>query len=110
MPPSSDPEITLAIDHQRAVVASLGASLRQYSRLKPDGSCEEIAWGYSGQETKKGGQGDVLIPFPSRIHHGRYTFEGRTYQMECNDKECPNAIHGFLRGVVWDVAEQSTAS
>ena len=38
----------------------------------------------------------MLIPFPGRITDGRYTFDGRSLQLECNDKEGPNAIHGFV--------------
>lgn len=53
-------------------------------------------WGYSGGH-KIGSQGDVLMPFPGRIAYGRYSFAGRKFQLPCNDKEGPNAIHGFAR-------------
>ena len=58
------------------------------------------------RKSKVGGQGDVLIPFPGRVRDGRYTFEGQTYQMPINDKDGPNAIHGFVRLIPWEVAEQ----
>ena len=32
-------------------------------------------------------------------------FEGQAYQMEKNDAEGPNAIHGFLRKTIWDVEQ-----
>lgn len=47
----------------------------------------------------------MLIPFPGRISDGRYTFEGQSLQLECNDKEGPNAIHGFVRSLPWRVQE-----
>jgi aldose 1-epimerase len=62
--------------------------------------------GYQGRANKVGGQGDVLIPFPGRVAGGAYSFNGTRYQMEKNDKEGPNAIHGFLRARVWTVTEQ----
>jgi aldose 1-epimerase len=66
-----------------------------------DGSETDILWGYSGGSQKKGGQGDVLIPFPGRIAEGRYSFDGQALQLDRNDKEGPNAIHGFVRALPW---------
>ena len=99
---SPDREICLAFDQQRAVVSPWGAALRRYSVLQA-GAETDILWGYSGGTNKKGGQGDVLIPFPGRVARGRYSFDGEQYQLECNDKEGPNAIHGFVRAVPWTV-------
>ena len=103
-----DVEITLAYESQRAVVSPTGASLRRYYE-EDEGVETDIVWGYSGGANKKGGQGDVLIPFPSRVKDGRYAFGGRTHQMAINDKEGPNAIHGFLRSVEWG-SDQQTGS
>jgi aldose 1-epimerase len=103
--PTVDTEITLVSGAQRAVVSPFGASLRRYF-LVDNESETDIVWGYSGSG-KKGGQGDVLIPFPGRIAYGRYEFEGRILQLECNDKEGPNAIHGFLRSVTWEINEEA---
>ena len=97
-----DQEITLTLGDQRAVVSNLGASLRHYFRIKEDGNQQDILWGYKGAANKQGGQGDVLIPFPSRIKNGHYKFQGQTHQMPINDREGPNAIHGFLRTVFWE--------
>ncbi|WP_447976556.1 aldose epimerase family protein [Candidatus Nitrospira bockiana] len=99
-----DTELTLALGAQRAIVSPWGASLRRYFVLER-GRETDVLWGYSGGGNKKGGQGDVLIPFPGRIAYGRYEFDGARYQLECNDKEGPNAIHGFLRSVAWRVEE-----
>lgn len=98
-----DTEITLSFGNQRAVVSPWGASLRRYFQVDAGGRETDIVWGYSGGSQKKGGQGDVLIPFPGRIAGGRYTFEGEPFQLECNDKEGPNAIHGFVRTLPWQV-------
>lgn len=98
-----DTEITIAFNNQRAVLSPWGASLRRYFLVEADGRETDIVWGYSGGSQKKGGQGDVLIPFPGRIAGGRYSFDGEAFQLERNDKEGPNAIHGFVRMLPWRV-------
>jgi aldose 1-epimerase len=102
-----DSEIILSLDRQRAVVSPWGASLRRYFLLEEDGRETDLVWGYSGAAGKKGGQGDVLIPFPGRVAGGRYRFDGQQLQLDCNDKEGPNAIHGFVRAVPWTIHEQT---
>jgi len=107
-PVTPDTEILLSLEHQRAVVSPWGASLRRYFLVDATGHEVDLVWGYAGGRQKKGGQGDVLIPFAGRIADGRYRFEGRTFQLECNDKEGPNAIHGFVRALPWTIQERST--
>lgn len=99
--PTPDTEILLSFDRQRAVVSPWGASLRRYFLVAADGGETDIVWGYSGGSRKRGGQGDVLFPFPGRVAEGRYSFEGQALQLERNDKEGPNAIHGFVRTLPW---------
>lgn len=99
--PTPDTEISLSFERQRARVSPWGASLRRYFMVEGDGGETDIIWGYSGGTQKKGGQGDVLIPFPGRVAEGRYPFDGQTFQLERNDKEGPNAIHGFVRTLPW---------
>lgn len=100
---TTDTEITLSFGNQRAVVSPWGASLRRYFLVEAGGHEVDVAWGYSGGSQKKGGQGDVLIPFPGRVAEGRYSFDGEVFQLERNDKEGPNAIHGFVRTLPWQV-------
>jgi aldose 1-epimerase len=104
-PVTPDTELPISYENQRAVVSPWGASLRRYLLTDDGGRDTDIVWGYSGGDRKRGGQGDVLIPFPGRIGDGRYAFEGRHLQLECNDKEGPNAIHGFVRSLPWHVQE-----
>jgi aldose 1-epimerase len=98
-----DTELTLVFQNQRAVVSPWGASLRRYFLIDERGYESDIVWGYSGSHAKRGGQGDVLIPFPGRVGDGRYSFDGQRFQLECNDKEGPNAIHGFVRSLPWHI-------
>jgi len=103
--PTPDTEISLSFDNQRAVVSPWGAALRRYFLVEADGGETDIVWGYSGGGSKKGGQGDVLVPFPGRVTEGRYCFDGQALQLERNDKAGPNAIHGFVRTLPWNTLQ-----
>lgn len=100
-----DQEIIVTRGDWKLTVAPCGASLRGLTYRG-----EPVITGYHGKENKVGGQGDVLIPFPGRVAGGAYEFDGQRHQMPQNDKDGPNAIHGFLRAVVWDTAAQDDAS
>ncbi len=43
----------------------------------------------------------VLFPFPNRIRDGRFTWDGRTYQLPIDDPAKKNAIHGFACRHPW---------
>jgi aldose 1-epimerase len=45
----------------------------------------------------------VLFPFPNRIRDGRFTWDGRAYQLPPNDPAQKNAIHGFACRHPWRV-------
>jgi aldose 1-epimerase len=47
----------------------------------------------------------ILFPFPNRLRNGRFTFEGREYQLPLNDSSGPNAIHGFTPRNAWRMVE-----
>ncbi|GAB4054092.1 aldose epimerase family protein [Spirosoma litoris] len=48
----------------------------------------------------------LLYPFPSRIRHGIYHFEGQDYALKMNDTHRDNAMHGFVHGRVFSVVSQ----
>ena len=50
----------------------------------------------------------ILFPFPNRIRDGRFTFQGKSYQLPATNG--PNAIHGFAMSAAWDVLEQRTTA
>lgn len=109
MPPvTPDTELGLCFHNQRAVISPWGASLRRYFLIDDSRREIDVVWGYSGGSRKRGGQGDVLIPFPGRVANGRYSFGGQPFQLDCNDKEGPNAIHGLVRSLPWHIREVLT--
>lgn len=102
----ADTEHILTFDHHTAIVSPFGASLRRYF-VTDAGREWNAIWGYQGATHKRGGQGDVLIPFPSRVRGGVYEFRGQKHALVKNDKDGPNAIHGFVRGQLFETKKLS---
>ena len=48
----------------------------------------------------------VLFPFPNRIRDGKYSFEGKSYEIPSGGKG--HAIHGFAIAAKWDVVSHGT--
>lgn len=57
---------------------------------------------HNGRPTRSGIP--VLFPFPNRIREGRFTWDGRDYQLPQDDPAKKNAIHGFACRHPWRVA------
>ncbi len=55
------------------------------------------------------GRGQVLIPWPNRLDHGRYVWDGQSQQVPINEIERSNAIHGLVRFAGWNCIEASAA-
>jgi aldose 1-epimerase len=47
----------------------------------------------------------VLFPFPNRVRDGRFTWNGKAYQLPPNDPSGKNAIHGFACRKPWRVVD-----
>lgn len=54
-------------------------------------------------ERASGNGTPVLFPFPNRIRGGAFEFEGRSFQLPCNERGV-NAIHGLVLERPWRVA------
>ncbi|WP_234734893.1 aldose 1-epimerase [Tellurirhabdus bombi] len=50
----------------------------------------------------------LMFPFPSRVRHGIYTFEGTAYTLPMNESARHHALHGFLYNRPFDVVGQVT--
>src|SRR5262245_16216395 len=48
----------------------------------------------------------ILFPFPNRIRDGRFTWDGKEYQLPRNDGTKQNAIHGFACRRPWRIYQQ----
>ena len=98
-PPSGE-QIKLSSGDQEAVVTEVGAGLRTYSAAG-----REILDGYAVDELAPSGRGQLLMPWPNRIRDGAYELDGRSHQLDLNEIERRNAIHGLVRWSAWSVSE-----
>jgi aldose 1-epimerase len=53
--------------------------------------------------------GDILAPWPNRIRDGRYEFEGKIYQLEINERNRNNALHGLVSKLDWTIISQTVS-
>lgn len=79
-----------------SIDASLGAALRT---LVLDGV--ELIKPMPGYHFES----SLLFPFPNRLAEGDFHFEGQTYVFEKNDFGRPNALHGFVHDMNFEVNE-----
>lgn len=68
---------------------------------------QDIIHGYSEIEDKAGSMGEVLFPFPGRVENSRYQFGGKEYRLSDVKIKDGHAIHGFVRGVDWQVEKKT---
>lgn len=59
-------------------------------------------------EGLQGYNGMVLAPFPNRIKDGQWSLAGQNYQLEINEPERNNALHGFAYKTDFEVLGQTT--
>jgi aldose 1-epimerase len=52
----------------------------------------------------------ILFPFPNRIRDGRFTWQGKPYELPLNDPSNKNAIHGFVTQRPWRVIDQGAGA
>ena len=88
--------------NQRAVVVEVGGGLRTYA---VDGV--PVLDGYPAAEMVTAARGQPLIPWPNRLHGGRYTWDGATYDVPMQEVDKQNALHGLCRFLGWSVLERS---
>lgn len=61
----------------------------------------------SAKDELQGYNGMVLAPWPNRIKDGQYSFEGNDYQLEINEPERNNALHGFAYKTPFQITQQT---
>lgn len=84
----------LAAGDYEATITELGAGLRTLTyRGQP------VTTQFEADELPPHGAGQLLLPWPNRVDHGRYSFGGASYQLDVTEPATGNAIHGLTR---WD--------
>ncbi len=90
---------------QSATVVQVGAGLRSYTV-----GDQPLFDGYDLHERCTGARGHHLIPWPNRLKDGRYTFDGISHQLPLTEPAKHNAIHGLVRWMPWQIAQQRVSS
>jgi aldose 1-epimerase len=99
--PVTGTQYELTAGDYRAVVTGLGAGLRELSYAG-----QPVVYGYPPDELPPGAAGQLLAPWPNRVDHGRYEFEGASYQLDLSEPKNGNAIHGLTRWAAWEPVRQ----
>lgn len=73
----------------------------------------DVIWSEEGFETGAGSPSHdgipILFPFPNRIRDGRFTWEGKDYQLPLTEGH-PNTLHGFCLDRAWRIVDQQADS
>ena len=81
---------------QRAVVVEVGGGLREYWH-----GDRPVLDGYGTDEVAPDARGQLLIPWPNRLHDGRYSWDGTSHTVPMDEPDQQNALHGLTRWRSW---------
>lgn len=95
-------QVELSFGAHHAVVVEVGGGLRSY---RYDGT--DVLDGYAPDEMAPSGRGQLLIPWPNRLHEGRYAWDGAEHRVPINEPDQQNAVHGLVRWSAWTAAQAS---
>lgn len=93
-------EYEIAAGPYRAVITEGGAGLRELTHQD-----RPLILSYGPDEPPPAAFGQLLIPWPNRVDHGRYTYGGESYQLDLSEPALDCAIHGLVRWAPWVLAE-----
>ncbi|MDO6736477.1 aldose 1-epimerase [Wenyingzhuangia sp. 2_MG-2023] len=51
----------------------------------------------------------ILFPFANRIKDGKYDYKGKTFQLDCNEANLNNALHGLVYDKLFTVKNSKTS-
>jgi len=90
-------------------IARRGATVLSIVTCPPEAR-RDIADGFRDEKELVGHKGSrfaIMTPFANRVNDARYTFEGKSYDLQPDAVGADRAIrHGFLRGVTFDVQRE----
>jgi aldose 1-epimerase len=90
---------------QRAVVVEVGGGLRTYTV-----GDRAVLDGYDEAAICDGARCQTLVPWPNRVHDGKWNWRGADLQLALTEPEQHNAIHGLVRWMPWSVIERAASS
>lgn len=83
-------------DKLKIKISSMGAELQSVRRIEDD---TEYLW--QGDPAYWAGRATNLFPICGRLFEGKYTYQGKTYEM---------MLHGFAKLQEWEVVRQDTTA
>lgn len=104
MPATIELAKTNGTNFVRATISTAGGALKKLSVNDID-----IVPPTNGHQPNRYGDGIVLAPWANRINHGQWEHEGQTLQLEVNEKDLDNALHGLVGQKVFEIVEKSEA-
>ncbi len=96
--PVTGTQYEISAGDYHATITELGANLRSLRF----GDTPLIV-GYEADEVPPAGAGELLVPWPNRVDHGRYSFRGQDFQLDLSEPAAGNAIHGLTRWASWQL-------
>jgi aldose 1-epimerase len=104
--PATEPhDVQLTAGEARLAVDLRGGGMR---RLVVDDW--DVIDGYPAGAAIEGWPGAVLVPWPNRVRHGRWSWRGRELQLDLHSVDQPHAMHGLVAWQPWSVvAERADA-
>jgi aldose 1-epimerase len=100
--PDAEPEVLLTSGDAELVVDLRGGGLRRLTV-----GDWEVLDGYPAGTVGPGWRGAVLVPWPNRLRHGRWTWQGEPLQLDVHSPDEPHAIHGLACWQRWTVLESA---
>ncbi|MDK3255110.1 aldose epimerase [Blastococcus capsensis] len=104
-PDSERTEVLLTAGDARLAVDLRGGALRRLTV-----GAWELLDGYAPGAAAPGWRGAVLVPWPNRTRHGRWSWEGEELQLEVQSPAEPHAIHGLIAWQPWAVLGEADRS
>jgi aldose 1-epimerase len=95
----------IAAGPYRAVITEQGAGLRVLTHQD-----QPLVLTHDANEPAPAAFGQLLMPWPNRIDHGRYTYAGEEQQLPISEPAYDCAIHGLVRWESWTLEHHDASS
>ena len=89
-------QVELAAHGQSAVLVEVGGGIRDYRVAG-----RPVLDGFAQDQMCTGARGVPLVPWPNRLHEGRYTWDGAEHELPLDERAKRNATHGLARWLSW---------